>query len=344
MDEGAPGRSDRTFPVPVTPHPDPSAAGLPGCVEPGPGLDRYVIAQHVDLAALACALGVRRSPVRGIEFAADLDQAAFAAFDVDVSRADRAAAPHREGQHIPRHHADLAAAGVHAARVFNRRARVETGEVGFDHDGAVVVAELNGAARGHQETAVGGFHVAKIRHRAPQQVDPLAAQDARVGDPALEIIEAVLAREEIGLRQVSPRRHDTAHVGERAVAEVDARAVDENAGGVADHPTPELAGALARAEVQDREVLALAEFQAVMRGLLNIGLPIQDGLGAELGELGEQVGVGGELTAAVAGHHRAQGGGGSVGARRPGCAAEEKEQERRLCGQSLADTSARRDG
>ena len=73
----------------------------------------------------------------------------------------------------------------------------------------------------------------------------------------------------------------------------------EDTGGIADHASPEIAGALTRALVQHDEALVLAEFEAVPRRLLDIGLPVEDGVWTLLAEFGECVRVAGELALTV---------------------------------------------
>ena len=163
---------------------------------------------------------------------------------------------------------------------------------------------------------------------------------ARVRDPAVQAGEAVLAREEIRMREIARRGNHLAHVHEGAVLEVDARPVGKDAGGIADHASPEIAGALTGALVQHDEARVLAEFEAVARRLLDIGLPVEDGVGTLLAEFGDGVGVDGELTFAVDRGDVSQGGFG--GPTRPGSTAEHEGDKGQVGGQALARPVARR--
>ncbi len=203
-----------------------------------------------------------------------------------------------------------------------------------------MIAQLDLVSRGHHEAAVGGFDVPEIGHRTSQERDALAPHLARVRDPAVQVCEAVLAREEIRMREIARGGNHLAYVDEGTVLEVDARPVGEDAGGIADHASPEIAGALTGALVQHDEALVLAEFEAVARRLLDIGLPVEDGVWTLLAEFGECVRVAGELALTVDRCDVSQGGFGCPGS--PGSTAEYEGDEGQVGGQALARPVARR--
>ena len=93
-------------------------------------------------------LGSRHSAVGGIQYAANLHSPAFAGFKSDASPVDAPGIANRKGQHVPRRQAHTAVPGLDRAGILHGGSPAETGaktggKAGLDHDGAVVIAQLN---------------------------------------------------------------------------------------------------------------------------------------------------------------------------------------------------------
>ena len=169
------------------------------------------------------------------------------ALDPSLARLELAGRAQCDTVHVARAHHDPAATGIDPPRVLNRGLRLLPGPIGTGcrrvvrvrlallvslpldahEDVAQTLADHHRLARGHDDRTAGAHDRARVRDRSAQQPHKVARDRAVVDHRAGEIREAVVAAQEVGVRELPGHRVQTRHIHARVRTEEDTRGIHE---------------------------------------------------------------------------------------------------------------------
>ncbi|MDG2048805.1 MAG: hypothetical protein P8M78_01455, partial [Myxococcota bacterium] len=149
-----------------------------------------------------------------------------------------------------------------------------------------MVSQLNLCAGHHREASLGRLDVPEIGNPLAKEGDVVAPHESPMDDFTEHIAKDILAGEEVGVREAPGHGDKLSDINMRPIVEIDPSFIGKNASGLTAQVAEKVRGPDARALVQDSETGFLAKAQMVIRGLLNVLVPGNDGLRAVLGVLG----------------------------------------------------------